>query len=310
MNQFTPLVSVVIPVFNGSNYLATAIESALAQTYDNVEILVVDDGSTDGGLTRAVAMSFGDRVRYHHKQNGGVSSALNTGIAQLKGQYFAWLSHDDRYLPGKLQRQVEFLAAHREVQALATGLEVIDNEGRVTSSYSSGELHEIRNGRDVMDHWVYGCSLLIHRSVFDRVGGFNETNRTVQDLEMWLKMVHEGCAITMMPDVLCQWRHHGESDSFRLRTAHFAEVDTFLQQIVDSYSLEFFRNGQGAILSQKERQSIYVWFAQQAMRRGSPRRAYAFYKSALTAYPNILDRSFWRMLRQYLASHRSSNQVT
>ncbi|HSH88941.1 MAG TPA: glycosyltransferase [Ramlibacter sp.] len=308
MNAFRPLVSIVIPVFNGANYLATAIDSALAQTYTNVEVIVVDDGSTDGGATRELAASYGDRIHYVHKPNGGVSTALNAGIAAMKGDYFSWLSHDDIYLPGKLQRQVEFIADNPNVQAVAAGLEVIDDNGKVTGDWSSKEIRVIRNGRDVMDNWVYGCSLLIHKKVFERSGGFNEQNRTVQDLEMWLKMVHEGAWITMLPDVLCQWRHHGESDSFRLRGAHFDEVDAFLARIAASYPLEFFSNTEDG-MTPREKLSTYGWFAEQALRRGSPRRAHAFFKSALATYPNILDRSFWRVLRRYVASHRAANQV-
>jgi glycosyltransferase involved in cell wall biosynthesis len=309
MKPFQPRISVVIPVYNGANYLAAAIDSALAQTYDNVEVLVVDDGSTDDGATEAVARSYGDRIRYHRKENGGVSSALNRGIALMQGEYFAWLSHDDRYLPEKFTKQLEFIQGGAEnIEALATGLEVIDSTGAVASKYSCESIRVLRTGKDVMDHWVYGCSLLIHKSVFDRAGGFNESNRTVQDLEMWLKMVHEGTAITMMPEVLCQWRHHGESDSYRKRAAHFAEVDAFLHRIATSYPLEFFRGGQGEI-TPRERLSLYRWFAQQAMNRGCTRRAYAFYKSALVSYPNLLDRAFWAVLRQYLASHRASAHV-
>ena len=73
-------VSIIIPVYNGSNYLKEAIESALAQTYDNVEVLVVNDGSNDGGATEQIALSYGERIRYFKKENGGVASALNVGI--------------------------------------------------------------------------------------------------------------------------------------------------------------------------------------------------------------------------------------
>ena len=75
-----PLVSIVIPVYNGANYLREAIDSALAQTYSNVEIIVVNDGSDDGGATRDIALSYGDKIRYFAKDNGGVSTALNVGI--------------------------------------------------------------------------------------------------------------------------------------------------------------------------------------------------------------------------------------
>ena len=83
-----PLVSIVIPVYNGSDYLREAIDSALAQTYANIEVLVINDGSKDNGATESIALSYGDRIRYFNKENGGVASALNMGIEQMKGDYF------------------------------------------------------------------------------------------------------------------------------------------------------------------------------------------------------------------------------
>ena len=104
-----PKVSVVIPVYNGANYLAEAIESALAQTYKNIEIIVVNDGSNDGGATERVARSYGEKIRYFEKENGGVSSALNFGIQQMTGEYFSWLSHDDTYTVDKIKNSIDFL---------------------------------------------------------------------------------------------------------------------------------------------------------------------------------------------------------
>ena len=95
--DINPKFSIIIPVYNGSNYLEEAINSALAQTYQNIEIVVVNDGSNDGGKTETIARSFGDKIRYFSKENGGVSSALNFGIKQMTGEWFAWLSHDDSF---------------------------------------------------------------------------------------------------------------------------------------------------------------------------------------------------------------------
>src|SRR5579862_6874144 len=102
-DAFLPLVSIVIPVYNGANYLRAAINSALAQTYKNIEVIVVNDGSRDDGQTDAIAKEYGDRVRYFSKENGGCGSALNFGIANMRGDYFSWLSHDDTYLPRKIE---------------------------------------------------------------------------------------------------------------------------------------------------------------------------------------------------------------
>ena len=101
MNK-APLVSIIIPVFNGSDYLAEAIDSALNQTYTNIEILVINDGSNDLERTKSIAHLYGEKIRYFEKKNGGVSSALNLGIKEMKGEYFSWLSHDDNFNDTKI----------------------------------------------------------------------------------------------------------------------------------------------------------------------------------------------------------------
>ena len=111
LRNLMPRVSIIIPVYNGANYMREAIDSALAQTSDDVEVLVINDGSRDNGATAEIARSYGDRIRYIEKENGGVSSALNRGIAEMRGRWFCWLSHDDRYLPEKVARQLAFSIA-------------------------------------------------------------------------------------------------------------------------------------------------------------------------------------------------------
>ena len=105
--EYEPLVSIIIPAYNASNYLKEAIESALNQTYKNVEIIVVNDGSNDGGQTRAVAEEYKEKIAYYEKENGGSSSALNYGIKKMNGEWFSWLSHDDVYYPDKIQKQID-----------------------------------------------------------------------------------------------------------------------------------------------------------------------------------------------------------
>ena len=106
---FTPKVSIIIPVYNGSLYMREAINSALSQTYRNIEVIVVNDGSNDEGKTKDIALSYGGQIRYFEKENGGVSTALNLGIQNMSGEYFSWLSHDDKYLPDKVEKQIKTL---------------------------------------------------------------------------------------------------------------------------------------------------------------------------------------------------------
>ena len=107
--SFNPSVTILIPVYNGSNFIKQAIESAINQTYTNIEIIVIDDGSTDKGKTEKAVKSFGKKVKYIKKENGGVASALNRGIKEATGEYISWLSHDDIYLPNKIEKEIEVL---------------------------------------------------------------------------------------------------------------------------------------------------------------------------------------------------------
>src|SRR5258708_14649664 len=178
-------VSIVIPVYDGSNFLAEAIDSALAQTYDDVEVLVINDGSRDDGETERIALSYSDRIRYIVKPNGGVGSALNRGIREMSGQWFCWLSHDDRFLPEKTSRQVAFAREHPEARVIGCDFDLIDERGAVTGQ-DRMPLPILRTGIDVLGTWVFGCALMIHRSCLEAAGPFNEANRTTQHLEIWL----------------------------------------------------------------------------------------------------------------------------
>ena len=201
---YSPLVSIIIPVYNGSNFLREAIDSALSQTYKNKEIIVVNDGSSDDGATEALALSYGERIRYYKKENGGVSSALNLGLKHMQGKYFSWLSHDDKYAPEKIQREVELLADYRGQNVVAyCGCQLIDKNSlplrhRHISTSLSGE--RINTWQDALkllfvEGTYNGCAFLIPRSVFDSIGGFDEDLRFNQDALMWAKIFLDGYGI-------------------------------------------------------------------------------------------------------------------
>src|SRR5215470_19778957 len=135
-----PLVSIVIPVYNGSDYLREALDSALSQTYPHVEILVVNDGSTDAGATEAIARSYGDRIRYFWKPNGHVASALNFGIQQMRGEYFSWLSHDDVYLPDKIKIQMALAVRATRPTLYYGDFATIDASGKLLETHSMQHL--------------------------------------------------------------------------------------------------------------------------------------------------------------------------
>lgn len=214
MSDFHPLVSIVIPVYNGANYMREAIDSALAQTYDNCEVIVVNDGSRDEGETDRIARSYGDKIRYFAKENGGVATALNLAIREMHGEYFSWLSHDDVYLPEKVERQI---AALQEVEnkknILFSDYCHIDSQGRHEDDV---RLPDISAGGMFCylyeNSLLHGCSLLIPAGAFGAVGFFAENLPTTQDYELWLSM-SRGFPFVHVKEILVQSRRHAEQGS-------------------------------------------------------------------------------------------------
>ena len=197
-----PLVSIVIPVYNGSDYLKQAIDSALAQTYDNVEVIVINDGSNDNGKTEQLAMSYGNKIRYYHKANGGVSSALNMGIQLMNGEYFSWLSHDDMYNPLKVESQVSMLNKYKLDKAVVMCSCVqIDSNSELLKVQRQAGLYEenILDWTEAVSHITKfsanGCSLLIPKAVFEECGGFDERLHYCQDIFMWWKIFLNGYSL-------------------------------------------------------------------------------------------------------------------
>lgn len=185
-----PLVSAVIPVYNGSNYVREAIDSALAQTYKNMEILVIDDGSTDN--TWEILQSYGDKIRTFHKENGGVSTALNLGIKNMRGEWFAWLSHDDLWLPENIEKKMKFLKENPSYMMCYGEMDYINSEHKILKIYNSTGRwypkskmlrHLLRCGCD-----IWGITTLINRECFERIGLFNENLRYCQDYEFWYRL--------------------------------------------------------------------------------------------------------------------------
>lgn len=248
---YEPLVTIVIPAYNASNFLAEAIDSALAQTYPNVEIIVVNDGSRDDGATRAIALSYGDKIRYFEKSNGGSSSALNMGIANMTGEWFSWLSHDDLYTPAKLETQIRYI---REKQIPEEELwrhiffsdsDLIDGNG---NTIRSCDLREARRTAAFVDsltsnapliaeptHYLFhGCSCLVHRKAFEEVGAFDEKLRLLNDLDIWFRLYAAEYRVHFIPEPLVKGRVHGAQVSKSIGYSyHNPEQDMFWKRSLD-----------------------------------------------------------------------------
>ena len=197
-HKFEPLVSLIIPAYNASNYLNEAIDSALAQTYKNIEIIVVNDGSDDNGATKKIAKSYGNKIRYFEKDNEGVSSALNFGIKNMKGEYFAWLSHDDLIDSIHIEKLIEFVSYMENDDKIPyTNFKIIDEFGKIDlnqtinsqlfcSDYKVSVTHNLYT---LLQGEINGGSVLIPKKAFDKNGLFDEKQRITQERDMWSRLI-------------------------------------------------------------------------------------------------------------------------
>lgn len=204
-----PLVSVVIPTYNQARYLETSIESVLAQTYPAVELIVVDDGSTDA--TPSILSRYGDAIRAIRQENRGAASALNRGIREARGDFICWLSSDDVLLPGKTAAQVDAFLAEPGIGMCFTGFTIIDPEGRFVADAS--DLPWVDRDVFVSVYWrnpINGSTVMMPRWVFDEVGLFDETLRADVDADMWLR-VTDRYEVRHISGVHLQYRVHDQS---------------------------------------------------------------------------------------------------
>lgn len=237
-----PLVSVIIPVYNGSNFLSKAIDSALAQTYPNIEIIVVNDGSNDNGKTEKVALSYGNRIRYFSKPNGGVSSALNEGINKMEGKYFSWLSHDDVYAPDKILRQIETLKNRDKNTVCFCTSRQINADSDFISEPRNMDLNNgcILKSRDAlyytMSHTLNGCSMLIPKTAFDECGGFDEEMRYCQDVFMWWQILIRGYSLAFCDYTGVYSRVHGAQLTDSTSELYHRDALRIAKDIVPSFA--------------------------------------------------------------------------
>ena len=214
-----PLISCVVPVFNGERYLAEALESILKQSYRSLEIIVVDDGSTDG--TAAVMDHYAGQARLLRQANAGTAAARNLGLNAAQGEFVAFLDADDLWHPEKLERQMARFQARPELDYCVAHVqnfwvpELIEEEKRFRDHRISKALPGYTTG-----------TLLVRHVCFDAVGFFDATIRHADDTEWFLRASEHGATMELLSDVLLYRRLH-QNNSSRLRASN--SRDQYLQ---------------------------------------------------------------------------------
>ena len=198
-----PLLSVIVPVHDGERFLAEALDSVLGQDYEPLEVIVVDDGSTDG--SSAIAQARG--VRYFVQPNRGPGAARNAGIAAARGELVAFVDQDDVWLPGKARTQVDLLLARPEVGLVYTRMEVFVEPGAPLPDWTPA---------DWLDEPPVGycpSTLMARRDVFDVVGDFDPEYVAFSDGEWFMRVRRAGIQTHVLDDVTVRYRIHGDNQS-------------------------------------------------------------------------------------------------
>jgi glycosyltransferase involved in cell wall biosynthesis len=206
---------VLMATYNDEKYIAAALDSILSQTYGDFELLVINDGSSDGteGILREYARKDG-RVRVVLcDKNTGLASALNLGLRETGADLVARMDADDVALPDRLEKQMEYLAAHPEIDVLGTFCEDIDEFGDRTGRIRRMPLGSEKNAALVWTNPVIHPTIMFRRDRIMRLGGYNATLRRRQDYDLWFRVIAAGMKIDNIPEVLLLYRE--TADTYR-----------------------------------------------------------------------------------------------
>ena len=219
-------VSIILPTYNGDRYIREAIDSCLDQIYKNIELIIVDDGSSDK-ISKIVVSYHDERIRYlRHERNLGQARALNTGFSNASGEYLTWTSDDNIYFPQAIGSMVEALEKNKKIDHVYANYYEIDEKGKILQSVSVGPPRSLRKVNRL------GLCFLYRKKVYERLGGYDPEAFLVEDYEYWLRIYYNRFCMKRLNKYLYYFRVHKDS----LTGRHDAgEVEKQAQKVRDKY---------------------------------------------------------------------------
>jgi len=291
-------VSAIIPVFNGAVTIAEAIDSALAQSYPSLEVIVVNDGSTDA--TAEVLRRYGERIKVIDRPNSGIAVSRNLGVAAAQGEYLAFLDSDDAWAPAMIERTVAALDADPACVLAYTNCAVIDSDGRDLDSalIGAGVDHAPTLQEMLSRLWpIMPSAVVMRRTAFDACGGFAEEFRSYgfEDVIFWLRAREEG-AFCYLPERLVKWRFSLYPTALKIGWRTPEAPITFDRILRERYGI-----GADRLLAERARanRSILGYIGLRALRDGDRTAAREAFRRALQINP-LRAKNLLRYLRTYL----------
>ena len=280
-----PLISIIIPCYNHGHYLDRALESVLAQTMPDWEVIVVDDGSTDD--TRAVVRAYADgRVRYLYQENQGLAGARNTGIDHARGNYLAFLDADDEWEPPFLERCVAVLEADDSLAGVYTRVTFIDEDGRRLLRLGAQPATRASFRERLLQGGFFPpSSVLVRRETVEMVGRFDPDLTSLEDWDLWLRLSEEH-EMEGIPDPLARYRVSPGSMS-----TNVARIYRNQMVILDKYFGP--AEGDATSWSQQKRQVYGFAYRMSALgylEQGEADAGWRLLKRAFAVYPPLLER--------------------
>jgi glycosyltransferase involved in cell wall biosynthesis len=233
--QRRPLISIVMPTRNHAHFIRDSIDSVLSQSYDNVELLVMDGASTDD--TVEILKSYGDRIRWISEPDKGQADAINKGMKLLRGEILAYLNSDDILLPGALEKIVEFFNDHPECDMVYGNADYIDVDGEVIGTYNTADYSFERLMHDCC---VCQPAAFWRRRIAERIGPFDVSMQTAMDYEYWLRMATSGAIIYHVHEKLAQSRLHEDAKTLAMRGVIYREVFEICERHGGYVSLSYY----------------------------------------------------------------------
>jgi teichuronic acid biosynthesis glycosyltransferase TuaG len=238
-----PLVSVIVPAYNAEKYIKATIESALEQTYRNLEVVVGDDGSTDGTREIVQALAARDpRVKYFSQKNAGQSAARNLAIAHAQGKYIAFLDADDLFLPTKLEEQVGYLEAHPDCGVSYCNIyHFFDGDPTHLYRFDVPTPSGLLFDKLLRANFINPLTVVLRKELLDRYGAFEPTFRRVDEQYLWLKLSWNGAQFCHLPRALGRYRVHRASLSNE--PVYFKESEEQFLKLIEIMRRDWFKPG-------------------------------------------------------------------
>ena len=207
-----PDVSVIIPVYNQEKYIKECLESVIEQEYEKIEIIVIDDGSTDA--TPQIVNDFDSKIKYIRQENQGSAAAVNNGIKVAQGSLICWLGSDDVYLAGKIYHQVDLLLREPSLSAVYSDYIMIDSDGKEITKVKVPWPSPEQFARSLLiRNFINGSAVMMRRECFDKTGYYDETLMADADADMWFRLLKHGYKFGYIPKPLIKYRWHSNNIS-------------------------------------------------------------------------------------------------